>query len=236
MEYILENTDIFDNVLEEKFGKLIFEDIISYCNEDAYSLTVSFHVSLLSDSRFEGFDIPVPSKTSKGTRQDKIYDVLSYQLRKLEQRLNENCIYICSSTIQGAQLNNVNIIKVEVKRDISEPRYTGRGKNKKRMKISSIIPSLPYTQELVSKFAAERLGKMYWELMKIIRSKKIMAEILEIEATEDDNDLIKAFVNQYGGLWLTTKEKEKALLDRLMERCLVVLNKHIEINESHEVL
>lgn len=42
-----------------------------------------------------------------------------------------------------------------------------------------------------------------------------MSEILEINETEDDKELFRAFIKQYSQLWLTTKENEKTLLDRL---------------------
>lgn len=42
-----------------------------------------------------------------------------------------------------------------------------------------------------------------------------MFEILEINETQDDKDLLRAFIKQYSQVWLTTKENEKTLLDRL---------------------
>lgn len=59
-----------------------------------------------------------------------------------------------------------------------------------------------------------------------------MSEILEIEETQDDNILYKAFVEQYGELWLTTSEREKELLNRLKERTLLVVNRFLEKEEK----
>lgn len=102
------------------------------------------------------------------------------------------------------------------------------------MRVSSVVPSLPFTQDNVSKLASERLSKIYGDLMNIIRNKKIMSEILDIESTEDDEKLFRAFVKQYGELWLTSKEKEKALLDLLYERCISVVSKYTDEKENTE--
>lgn len=229
MEYILQNTDLFDEEIGIKFNKVITtsnQDNIT--NGKIYKLTVSFHVNLLNDMRFEEFNIPVPSKTSKGTKQDKIYDVMSFQLKCLENILNDHGIEVYSKTIQGDYLETEKMIKIVICEDTSEPKLMGRGKNKRRMKVSSIVPSMPYTQENVSKLAAERICKIYFELMNVINSRKIMSEIVEIEETEDDGLLIQAFAKRYGDLWLTTNEREKELLERLKERTIFVLNKYIE--------
>lgn len=135
MDYILQNTDVFDEELGAKADAAINKDEDSFVQEQPYKLTVSFHVNLLSDPRFEDFYVPVPSKTNKGTREDKIADVLSFQLEKVIEVLQEYGIDVYSTTIQGEFLEVENVIKIEIIEDTSEPHYIGRGKNKERMKI-----------------------------------------------------------------------------------------------------
>lgn len=53
-----------------------------------------------------------------------------------------------------------------------------------------------------------------------------MSEILEIEPKKDDNQLFRAFVEQYWNLWLTTDERRKELISKLEERCMLVLEKY----------
>lgn len=232
MEYILENTDIFDEDITSKFSKVIKNDMHNFIKEKPYRLKVSFHVNLLNNIKFEKFNIEVPSKTSRGTIKDKISDVMSFQLKRLEEILSENGIKVYSTAIQGDLLEKENIIKIEIIEDNAVPTYTGRGKNKQRLKVSCIIPSIAYTRETATKLASERLSEMFNDLMNGIRNKKIMSEILEIEETEDNNILYKAFVEQYGDLWFTTKEREKELLDRLKERGITVLNKYLVNDEK----
>lgn len=226
MEFILSNTDIFDEEIDKKLKDIILNNMGSFDLEKAYKLTVSFHVNLLSDPRFQVFNVPVRSKTSKGTEKDNIYDVMSFQLKKIEEILKENNIESYSKTIQGDYLEAENIIKIEIYEDTSEPKYNGRGKNKTRMGVNSIMPSRPFIQEKVSDFASERISEIYYDLMNIVRDKKIMSEILEIEETKDDDKLFRAFAEQYGDLWLPTDGQKEKLFGRLKERIIAVVEKH----------
>ncbi|MTI71101.1 MAG: hypothetical protein FH751_12700 [Firmicutes bacterium] len=229
MEYILKDTNIFDENISTKFSKVIESNIDNFIKEKVYKLTVSFHVNLLEDTRFEDFNIENPKKTKGYTKKDKIYDVLSFQLVKMEEVLSEKGIEITSSTIQGENLEDEDIIKTKISEDTSEPSYTGRGKNKTRMKVNSIVPNLHFIQDKVSEHASKRLSKLFCDIMNILNhNKKTMSEILEIEETEDDEKLYGAFVEKYGELWLTTNEREKELFNRLKERAECVLKKYKE--------
>lgn len=227
MELILKDTNIFDDNIDEKLSQIIKSSRDEFNPGNTYKFTVSFEVKLLNDPRFEKFNVPEPSKSSKGTRKDKIYDVLSFQLKKLENVLDENDIKVYSTTIQGEQLEVDNTVKIDFTEDNSNEQTTlGKGKNNKRPKISTVIPSLPYTKQNVTNLASERISKIFYQLMNIIKNKKIMSDILEIDETDEEKKLFKAFADQYGELWLTTSEKEKELLNRLKERCEFVLKKY----------
>lgn len=233
MEYIL-YTDIFDEEIGEKFCKAVSSDLDSFIQGSNYKLTVSFHENSLSDIRFDKFHIPVPSKTNKGTREDKIYDVMSFQLNAVEQILSKKGIEISSTAIQGDNLEAENIVKIEVTEDDSKPFFTGKGKKKARIKVSCIMPSRPSVQKKASKMANEKISKMFYEFMDIIRDRKMMAEILEIEEKEDDDILYRAFAKQYGELWLATGERAKELRNKLVDKSIAILNKRIAEKEEKQ--
>lgn len=132
-----------------------------------------------------------------------------------------------ATTIQGDNLEKENIIKIEIVEEKLESNSMGKGKNKKRGKIKSIVPSLPYTRENITKIASKRISEIFYDLMDYIRNKKIMSEILEIEETEDEEILFQAFAKQYGELWFTVDKKERELLDQLKEKTLFVLKKYM---------
>lgn len=232
MEYTLNSTDIFDENLYELFKQKLTSDFKSFIPGKSYKLTVTFDVNLLHDERFDECLTPEPRKKNS-TRVDNINDWLSYQLKKIEHVLKEKAIEVYSTKIQGDELNNDQIIKIEIEEDVSTPMFRGRGKNKKRMGVSVIMPSQPYISEVASKIQGERLGEIYAKLMGWIRDKKLMSRILEIEETEDDQKIIGAFVDKYSGLWLPHKERTEKLWEHLQERLLVVVREHnTTIDES----
>lgn len=232
MEYLLHNTVIFDEDIGDKFNAAIKTSKEKFDEGKNHKLIVCFHVRLLNDPRFESFFIPEPSKANRGSRTDKIYDVLSTQLNRLEQTMCEHGIEVNSATIQGEQLEVENVIKITVSESASEPHYSGKGKNKNKIKVSSIVPSLPYTQENIANLASKRISEMYSNFIDTIRDNKIMSEILDIDETEDDRKLIEAYVKQYGTLWLATNDREKELRNRLIEKSTAVLNKYIKKADS----
>ncbi|MNO27924.1 hypothetical protein D3C76_178100 [compost metagenome] len=230
MEYVLRDTNIFDPTLAEKFDTIILNETHQFVAEKVYKFIASFHVDLLKDlSGFDRFILP-PSdkiiKRKKTDEKDKMYDVLGFQLKQLESILQKNNIEFYSSTIQGDQLESKHIIKIELVEDESEPVTTTKGKKHRRGKVSSVVPSKPYTVNLVSKLASERLNELYNKIFNVIRNKRIMSEILEINETDDENLIFQAFVKQYGDLWLTTKEREKQLFDKLISKTTEVLEKY----------
>lgn len=230
MEYVLRDTDIFDPILAEKLDTVILKEAHQFEAKKVYKFIASFHVDLLKElSGFDRFILPASDKINKRKKtdeKDKMYDVLGFQLKQLESILLKNNIEFYSSTIQGDQLESTHIIKIEIVEDESDPVTTRKGKKHRREKVSSVVPSRPYTENLVAKLASERLSGLYNKIFNVIRNKKIMSEILEINETDDDNLLFQAFVQEYGDLWLTTNEREKELFDKLINRTIEVLEKY----------
>lgn len=75
------------------------------------------------------------------------------------------------------------------------------------------------------------MGKIYWDLKNLVRDNKLMSAILEIEETEDEEVLIKAFLEQYRDLWVSRKERKEELLNRLQERIMRVCAQ----SDNHQV-
>ncbi|ADL50520.1 hypothetical protein [Clostridium cellulovorans] len=227
MEYILNDTDIFDTGIDKKFRLVIENNIGSFTKDKAYVFKVSFHVNLLNDVRFEKFDI-LPRVTNKGKIEDKIGDVMSHQLNVLEKILSENNIESYSTTIQGENLEKENMIKIELYEDNSETNFDKRGRRINRIKVSSIIPNLSGVKQNVSRLASERISQIFYDFMNVVKDRKLMSKILGVEETYDDDILIRAFYEQYRELWFTTKQRENELLDLLKERSRVALEEYFE--------
>ncbi|OME49527.1 hypothetical protein BSK66_26585, partial [Paenibacillus odorifer] len=228
MEFILRDNDIFNVNLSEEVKNEIIPFFDSSPLDCTFHLTISFNVNLLNDTRMDLVDVPLKKWEKNITRKDKIYNILHFQLEKIDKALCDSGLNILRATIQGEELEAINYIKIQL---VEQDPSLNASKNKKKskpMKVKSIVPSLSFTQDIVSSYANERLAKIYVDLMRVIRSKKMMSEILEIEATEDDRKLIEAFCNQYQNLWFPTKDEKELLLNTLREKVENVVKKNTD--------
>ncbi|WP_238652350.1 hypothetical protein [Paenibacillus piscarius] len=231
MEYIL-RAGLFDYELADKVINVVLPDINQFEKELHYKIAISFHVDLLNDPRMDLVDVPLKKWERNDSRKDKIYNLLGFQINRIDQAFCNNELQIIDASIQGEQLEAPDMIKIKIEKkevDADPPRKKNKSKP---FKITNVIPSLPFTQETTSKLANERLSRIYNDLMKAIRDKKIMSEILEIEATEDDKELYNAFFKQYWDLWLCTDDQRKTIVNKLIERTEIVFNKHLEKDNS----
>ncbi len=152
----------------------------------------------------------------KAKYENKKSKALSTQLEKCIDILKENGIECYDSAIEGNVLKNSNV-KIILEEDKSEPAYTGRGKNKRRISVSCVMPNKEYTTKTISKFYNERMSKVYCNLSNNI-SNKTMCEILDIEYTEDENKIYKAFCDEYGDLWFCNEKRAEELQQKLINR------------------
>ncbi|OBZ18925.1 hypothetical protein A8L34_05085 [Bacillus sp. FJAT-27264] len=231
MEYIFK-ADLFNLDLANQIYLAMLPVITELKKEDNYALTISFHVDLLNDSRMDHVEVPLKKWETSETRKDKIYQLLGFQLEKIDELLCNEGLKVISSTIQGEKLEFNDIIKILLSLKEQKHNPTEKRKTNKPLKVKSVVPSLPYTQDIIFDFASERLSKMYIDLMKIVRSKKLMSEILEIEVTEDEKKIYSAFCEQYGELWLPTDDTKQALFDKLRKRVEEVSEKQSDKEHS----
>ncbi|MED1955085.1 hypothetical protein, partial [Brevibacillus centrosporus] len=83
--------------------------------------------------------------------------------------------------------------------------------------------------QLMFTLAGRRLNEVYVKFRGIIRDKSLLSEILEIEETDDENILFKAFLKQYGDYWLSGD-----LVKRFKEKSIAVIEKRIEKQNREE--
>jgi len=151
MEFILQNTDIFDKEIDVKLNNILLANTDKFITGTVYKFTIIFHVNLLNDIRFKEFDVPDSCKLNKGKKneniEDKITDVLGFQLDKLNHILDKNGMEVYSSTIQGDTLESKNIIKIEISEDNSDHLH--------KSKVGYILPDMPYIKEMAFKVLAK---------------------------------------------------------------------------------
>ena len=67
------------------------------------------------------------------------------------------------------------------------------------------------------------MSKLYYDLSKCINNNEILCRILDIENTDDENKIYKAFCEEYNDLWFGNKEQLKKLREKLMNRIKLVM-------------
>lgn len=229
MEFTLVNTNILDPSLAEKFDSFLKNDL-PQMEPKVYRFIINFHVDILFHrTGINNFALPPSGRTNhqkKNDDKEKMYDVLRFQLKAMVSTLEKYDVEFYSSIIQGDQLDSLDIVKIEFIEDKWEEKYDKKGRIIARNKVSTVMPSKIYTTNLVNKLAGERLSEIYNRFYKAIPNKKMMSEILEIEPTENENELFQAFVRQYWGMWLTTNEKEKEYVDKFANKAVAVIERY----------
>lgn len=173
-------------------------------------------------------EVPLEKWKKNDSREDKIYNLLGFQMGEIDKAFCDSGLEIIDASIQGEQLEEPNIVKFQINSKEVELSNPKKKKDSKPIKLRTVMPNLPNFEDKVSKLANEELSKVFNDLMRAISNKKIMFEILEIELTEENNELYRAFYKQYWGLWLSLGDQRKALFNKLFERIDVVLDKYSE--------
>lgn len=63
------------------------------------------------------------------------------------------------------------------------------------------MPNKEYKTNTVNRIYNERMSKLYYDLSKCINNNEIFYRILDIENTDDENKIYKAFCEEYNDLW-----------------------------------
>ena len=217
MQLIIKKMHIFDIRIQDEFREFIKLNKDKLDSNKCYTLILRYNAKLVLENDNFDFNNSIYNNVEvKFKHENKEGKALSTQLKKCRDILKENGIECYDSTIEGDSLKNSNV-KIILEEDKSEPAYTGRGKNKRRIGISSVMPNKVYTTNTISKFFNERMSKIYCNLSNNI-SNKIMCQILDIEYTEDENEIYKAFCDQYGDLWLCNEKRAEELKEKLINR------------------
>ncbi|MEJ9165303.1 hypothetical protein, partial [Paenibacillus graminis] len=103
MEYVLK-ADLFDYELVDKIFEAVLKEINQLEKESHYKIVISFHVDLLNEPRMDLVDVPLEKWKKNESREDKIYNLLGFQLDKIDEAFSLNGLKIIHASIEGDQL------------------------------------------------------------------------------------------------------------------------------------
>lgn len=223
MNFILKNTDIFDDGLYEKVANELNKLKDWHDPKLYYELSVVFSVRLNQDNRINGFYAKLPKKEYQSnkeiTHQDIVREVLSYQLQKIIDAFqNYNRIRFDHASILGRIMKSDTTIQILI-----EPK--GNITTKKKISVHSIIPD----EAGIIEKATEILGEYYNKQFEVIVKKigiELLTEILEVENHyEDMNLLFNTYIHEYGTFFATEEEREQ-LAEKFKRKAMEIAAKH----------
>lgn len=145
--------------------------------------------------------------------------MLSFQLQKVVDAFrNYSGIEFDTAAIKGRVLEDDKNILVYV-----EPK--GLLSKEKKLTVHSIMPDEDLTNERANEFLEVHYNRIFSEVLDTLKDKKLLAEILEVEDSEDTNLLFNTFIREYGTLFLTDKEREQRV-EKFKNKALEVAAKH----------
>lgn len=166
-----------------------------------YNINVIFNNMTLNDIRVDEFAIPqekLPQylRGKELNHKDKIYEILSYQIKLVEEILEEHDVHITGARIIGRRLNSMDMINVEILKDKEAIKKIT--KRNRPMKVVSIMPNEKFTMETIAKFMINYMQQMCINLSKAVGGDKILDKILKVISIYDVNKVYKEFEEQYG--------------------------------------
>ncbi|AGF59431.1 hypothetical protein B0P06_002230 [Clostridium saccharoperbutylacetonicum] len=212
MQLIIKNTHIFDIRVQEAFREFIELKKDKFKASKSYMLTIIYNARSLSnkdESEFY-FDNSIYNNIHPKWRCKKD-EALDTQLDKCGDILKEYDIKCYWYSIEGDNLKNNNV-KIVLKEDKSKGSHIKDG-----VTISIMMPNKEHTISTVLQLFNERMSGLYSILSKDL-SNGIMCRILDIQYTEDENTIYKAFCREYSDWWFGSEEREEELKGKLINR------------------
>ncbi|AJH02176.1 hypothetical protein LF65_05669 [Clostridium beijerinckii] len=232
MQLIIKNTHIFDCKVQEEFRKFIELKIDKFKDSKYYMLTIIYNAESLSsndESEFY-FDNSIYNNIQPKWR-DKKDEALDTQLHKCGDILKEYGIKCYWYSIQGDDLKNKNV-KIILEEDKSKGSYIEEG-----ITISGIMPNRKAAINRVCQMFNERVSKLYSGLTEKVDN-KVMCKVLDIQYTEDENIIYKAFFKEYGELGFCSDERHKELMEKLINRFRMLIEleqKNKEMLDNNDI-
>lgn len=228
MELIIESINVFEEKCIIQFEELVRQNFCGYKKEVPYQVDIYFHVnSLREEEKWRAINKTKQSQETKRIKpEDTVQEAMSYQLEGFVDILKGQGFEITNSRIIGDHLSREDIIKVQFNEDMSQAFYSGRGKNKKRIKTSVIVPNLSGTNSIIAEYMSDKLSNIFYDFLKIIKDEYLLSEILGIEHTRNLDKLFSAFASKYRNLAWPFDNDRGTLLEELTNKAMEVFKRN----------
>jgi hypothetical protein len=186
MRQLTLETEIWDVDLPQKINMALSTEPVVTDPQHYYAFDVVFDSSVYNMQEFYAFKLDKPvmeshySKTQNAAQEhlkEILYAVLNQQLSKVSSVVSDTGIDICNSAIIGDMISNAHTVEFFLYED-KEKEYDKKGKLKRNIRVSSVLPDRPQLRERAAKFMAEMFLKKYKE--NLITEMEVAAHTVNI--------------------------------------------------------
>lgn len=221
MNITISGTDLFEEKLNEKILLSTNEEIQKLDKTAKYSFSLQFNETLINRSgSIEAFFIPEENlpQYQRGKElhgKDKMYALLSYQLKEAEEALEHYGISINRSSIEGNPFVDIDCINIRLQeQEEKESKPEKKRKNDRPIKCSTIMPSLTgFARNLYNVY--EKLEKdRDYALEKAFNSKDLYDKYKVLVGKDEIYKIYLNFNNEYGDKWIYSNEHKAELIKK----------------------
>lgn len=224
MKITIPGTDLFEEKLNEKIQLAVKEEIQKLDKNVKYSFCLEFDETLIKcRGSIEAFTIPDEKlpQYQRGKElhgDDKMYAILSYQLKEAEEAIEHYGISINNSSIEGCPFVEIDCVNIRLQeQEEKELKSDKKRKNDRPIKCSVIMPSFTgFARNLYN--VCEKLEKERDNALERAFDSKDLYEKYKVLVGKDElYKIYQDFNNEYGDMWTFSKEHRDELLKKFLQ-------------------
>lgn len=221
MKIKISGTDLFEEKMNEKIQLAVNEEIQKLDKAAKYSFCLEFDETLIDCSgSIEAFFIPDEKlpQYQRGKElhgKDKMYAILSYQLKEAEEAIEHYGISINHASIEGNPFVERDCINIRLQeQEEKELKQEKKRKNDRPIKCNVIMPSFTgFARNLYN--VCEKLEKERDNALERAFDNKDLYEKYKVLVGKDE--IYKIYLNfnsEYGDNWIYSKEHKAELIKK----------------------
>lgn len=221
MKITIPGIDLYEEKLNEKIRLAVNEGIQKLDKTAKYAFCLEFDETLIDCSgRIEAFIIPDEKlpQYQRGKElhgKDKMYAILSYQLREAEEALEHYGISINHSSIEGNPFVDIDCINIRLQeQEEKELKPEKKRKNDKPIKCSIIMPSFTGFARNLYKVCEKLEKERDNALERAFDSKELYEKYKVLVGKDEIYKIYLDFNSEYGDSWIYSKEHKAELIKK----------------------
>jgi hypothetical protein len=224
MKITIPGTDLFEEKLNEKIQLAVNEEIQKVDKNVKYSFCLEFDETLIyCKESIEEFTIP-DEKLPQYQRgkvlhgDDKMYAILSYQLKEAEEAIEHYGIFINHASIEGCPFVEIDCVNIRLlEQEEKELKSDKKSKNGRPLKCNVIMPSITGFARNIYNFYEKLEKERDTALEKAFDSKDLYEKYKVLVGKDEIYKIYQDFNREYGDMWTYSKGHRVELIKKFLQ-------------------